>query len=131
MHKLTTFREMSNAAPPAARSAASWRASLYQPHEVTLSAELPQPRCGAHRLKLVVNSYEPYTTPRAALFASLYRSGFARFEDVIVVLGGSMNDTITTQPLPEDASPASRTVGAQAAPNSRRGLFQTACFHRG
>ena len=106
---------MPNAAAPAARSAASWRDSLYRPREVTLAAELPPPRCGAHRLKLVVNSYEPYAAPRAALFASLHRSGFARFEDVIVVLGGSTNDTISTQPLPEDVSPASRKLGAQAA----------------
>ena len=82
-----------------------WQKQLWQPRELTKVASLPPPRCGSHKLKLVINSYEPYTAPRAKLFASLHRSGFWRFEDVIVVLGGSSVDAITWRPLSEDRHP--------------------------
>lgn len=44
--------------------------------------------CGRHVLKLVINTHVNYTTPLAALFASLYRIRFSRFADVLVVQAG-------------------------------------------
>lgn len=51
--------------------------------------------CGNHGLKLAINSHVAYARhrPLHTLFESLLDTGFTRFEDVLVLLGGSASNT--------------------------------------
>jgi len=51
--------------------------------------------------KLIINSNAMYDIARNKLIASMLESGFSRFSDVIVILGGSQNDSAPYVPQDE------------------------------
>ena len=57
--------------------------------------EAAMPPCGSsHVLKLVINSHVAYNVPLRTLLISLLHSGFDRYGDVLLMLGGSPQDAL-------------------------------------
>ena len=57
--------------------------------------------CGAHNLKLVINSHVAYRTPLRSCLVSLRAVGFAAYSDTIIVQGGAGHEIppLTVSPL--------------------------------
>jgi hypothetical protein len=78
-----------------------------------------------NRLKLAINSHVGYSRPLKVLLASLHAVAFHRFEDVILVLGGSADNVAPTRESLSSLNLSNSPVEGEccdAEPGSKRTL---------